>query len=201
MRVAARKFVVLRTNRAALSTSAANSWAGRQITVDEKHEYRRNGIFVAKQFFSQEETAILEEAAHDPSLDDMQFRLPDGTGKTANLTIWNTAGDDSFGYAMRRERMVSVAESLLCETTADGQRLPDGDEAYFYHGKLNKKAAQEGGSFIWHQDYGYWYNNGILYPNMLSGKEDLPLRARSRLRYFVGICLGFLFSLTLTHRS
>ena len=28
------------------------------------------------------------------------------------------------------------------------------------------KEAYTGGSFIWHQDYGYWYMNGCLFPDM-----------------------------------
>ena len=28
------------------------------------------------------------------------------------------------------------------------------------------KEALTGGSFVWHQDYGYWYQNGCLFPDM-----------------------------------
>ena len=34
-------------------------------------------------------------------------------------------------------------------------------------GKLGR-AAGGGGRWEWHQDYGYWYQNGCLYPDMLS---------------------------------
>jgi ectoine hydroxylase-related dioxygenase (phytanoyl-CoA dioxygenase family) len=30
------------------------------------------------------------------------------------------------------------------------------------------KEAKVGGAWEWHQDYGYWYNDGCLYPNMIS---------------------------------
>ena len=26
------------------------------------------------------------------------------------------------------------------------------------------KDAQVGGAWAWHQDYGYWYQNGVLHP-------------------------------------
>ena len=29
------------------------------------------------------------------------------------------------------------------------------------------KPPADGGSLIWHQDYGYWYNNGCLYPDFV----------------------------------
>ena len=35
------------------------------------------------------------------------------------------------------------------------------------------KDAHTGGSFVWHQDYGYWYQNGILLPEM--GTVWMPL--------------------------
>merc|ERR1711973_704563 len=33
-------------------------------------------------------------------------------------------------------------------------------------GKLMMKEAETGGQHVWHQDYGYWYENGILNPDM-----------------------------------
>jgi ectoine hydroxylase-related dioxygenase (phytanoyl-CoA dioxygenase family) len=43
-----------------------------------------------------------------------------------------------------------------------------GDEVYHYHHKMNMKEPFEGGAWEWHQDYGYWYNNGCLFPSMAS---------------------------------
>ena len=41
-----------------------------------------------------------------------------------------------------------------------------GGELYHYHSKLLMKEPRTGGRFLWHQDYGYWYNNGVLLPDM-----------------------------------
>jgi ectoine hydroxylase-related dioxygenase (phytanoyl-CoA dioxygenase family) len=41
-----------------------------------------------------------------------------------------------------------------------------GDEVYHYHHKMNMKAPYVGGAWEWHQDYGYWYYNGCLFPDM-----------------------------------
>jgi ectoine hydroxylase len=30
------------------------------------------------------------------------------------------------------------------------------------------KEARTGGAWAWHQDYGYWYENGVLFPNLCS---------------------------------
>jgi ectoine hydroxylase-related dioxygenase (phytanoyl-CoA dioxygenase family) len=43
--------------------------------------------------------------------------------------------------------------------------LLDG-EVYHYHTKLMMKEAYTGGQFVWHQDYGYWYDNTCLFPDM-----------------------------------
>ena len=40
-----------------------------------------------------------------------------------------------------------------------------GDEVYHYHSKVIWKKPGDGG-FDWHQDYGYWYHNACLYPDM-----------------------------------
>jgi len=41
-------------------------------------------------------------------------------------------------------------------------------EVYHYHSKLTAKEPFEGGAWEWHQDYGYWYHNGCLFPHMAS---------------------------------
>lgn len=56
----------------------------------------------------------------------------------------------------RSHRMVDANEQLL------------GDEVYHYHSKLSAKQPRVGGAWEWHQDYGYWYQNGCLFPDMLS---------------------------------
>lgn len=43
-----------------------------------------------------------------------------------------------------------------------------GDEVYHYHHKMILKEPRVGGAWTWHQDYGYWYNNGCLLPDMAS---------------------------------
>jgi ectoine hydroxylase-related dioxygenase (phytanoyl-CoA dioxygenase family) len=30
------------------------------------------------------------------------------------------------------------------------------------------KDPHTGGAFVWHQDYGYWYDNGMLFPDLLT---------------------------------
>jgi len=41
-----------------------------------------------------------------------------------------------------------------------------GGEVFHYHTKLIPKQPHTGGVFQWHQDYGYWYKNGNLTPDI-----------------------------------
>ena len=72
------------------------------------------------------------------------------------LSLWNHPGDGIYGMFARCERMVRSAERLL-----DG-------EVYHYHSKMIMKDARVGGAWTWHQDYGYWYQNGVLAPLLTS---------------------------------
>ena len=72
------------------------------------------------------------------------------------LVLWNHPGDDLFGAIARCARIVSAMELLL------------GGEVYHYHSKLIAKQPRTGGGFHWHQDFGYWYENGILFPDLAS---------------------------------
>ena len=56
----------------------------------------------------------------------------------------------------RCERMVRSAEKFL------------GGEVYHYHSKMIMKDPRVGGAWAWHQDYGYWYQNGVLQPLLTS---------------------------------
>lgn len=99
---------------------------------------------------------MLEAALRDTGLDTDALSRRDGEGGITRLRVWNEAGDDIFGRVARCERIVNRMELFL------------GGEVYFYHSKMTLKEPFTGGAWAWHQDYGYWYNNGCLYPHMAS---------------------------------
>jgi len=127
------------------------------LTTDQIATYHRDGFYIARQFFDSEETDLLRRAAHeDHQIDQRAFDRADGEGGTVRLTLWNHPGDSLYGMFARCERMVDSAEALL------------GGEVYHYHSKMILKEPKVGGAWAWHQDYGYWYQNGCLYPLMTS---------------------------------
>ena len=120
-------------------------------------EYRREGFVIARGFFSAEEIALLGRSAReDAELDRRSFGRADGEGGVVRLSLWNHPGDGVYGMFARCQRVVRSAERLL------------GGEVYHYHSKMIMKDARVGGAWTWHQDYGYWYNNGVLFPLLTS---------------------------------
>ncbi|HEY6990920.1 MAG TPA: phytanoyl-CoA dioxygenase family protein [Bryobacteraceae bacterium] len=120
-------------------------------------EYEENGFILEKGMFDAEEINLLRRAAkEDRELDQHSFGRGDGEGGTVRLSLWNHPGDTLYGMFARCETIVNSAERLL-----EG-------EVYHYHSKMIMKDAKVGGAWAWHQDYGYWYQNGVLYPLLTS---------------------------------
>ncbi|WP_112310461.1 phytanoyl-CoA dioxygenase family protein [Pseudogemmobacter bohemicus] len=129
-------------------------------TRDQQVRYAEDGFYIVKGLLSADEVTNfrdharrqLEEEAREGSV----MAKGDRDGKSTLLKMWNTAGDDKYGLLARDQRMVLQAEALL------------GEETYLYSHKMTMKQPREGGAWEWHQDFGYWYNNGCLRPDMLS---------------------------------
>ena len=120
-------------------------------------DYHADGYTLAKGLFDAEEIGLLSRAAReDNELDKRSFGRADGEGGVVRLSLWNHPGDGIYGMFARCERMVRACERLL-----DG-------EVYHYHSKMILKDAKVGGAWAWHQDYGYWYQNGVLFPLLTS---------------------------------
>jgi ectoine hydroxylase len=120
-------------------------------------EYQQNGFVLEKEMFNAEEIDLLRRAAkEDRQLDQHSFGRGDGEGGTVRLSLWNHPGDTLYGMFARCETIVNSAERLL-----EG-------EVYHYHSKMIMKDAKVGGAWAWHQDYGYWYQNGVLFPLLCS---------------------------------
>ena len=117
--------------------------------------FHQEGYLIVRGVFDAEEADILRAAAAaDQSFKENAYDLEAGEGGKAQLVLWNSAGEDLWGAIARSERIVNAMEQLL------------GDEVYHYHSKMSIKQPRTGGAWSWHQDYGYWYQNGCLWPDM-----------------------------------
>jgi ectoine hydroxylase-related dioxygenase (phytanoyl-CoA dioxygenase family) len=119
--------------------------------------YEEDGLVIARGLFDAQEVELLRGAMeHDPSVRDHMLDRLDGEGRSTRISLWNRAGDSVYGLAARCDRMVDTVTRLL------------GGEVYHYQSKLTAKEPHVGGAWEWHQDYGYWYHNGCLRPDLLS---------------------------------
>ena len=127
------------------------------LTEEQRSDYERDGYIVVRNLFSEEEIGLLGKAArNDNEMDKSSSERDDGEGNAVRLALWNHPGDGIYGMFARCRKMVDRVEEILRE------------EVYHYHSKMILKDAKVGGAWAWHQDYGYWYQNGVLSPNLCS---------------------------------
>ncbi|XP_071948856.1 L-proline trans-4-hydroxylase-like [Antedon mediterranea] len=125
------------------------------VTEEIKSTFEVDGYIIIKSVFSQEELIKIQTAiGAKGGVREHAYDLDDGAGLKSKMALWNHPGDDVTGMVGKCEKVAGTMEKLL------------GGEIYHYHSKLMMKEAKTGGQFVWHQDYGYWYNNGCLFPNM-----------------------------------
>jgi ectoine hydroxylase len=127
------------------------------LSPEQVAQFHRDGYLLVPRFLDRQETKYLLEASRkDEQMQRSGMDVKDAQGRRTNLSLWNHPGNDIYGTIARCERVVNSVEQIL------------GDEVYHYHSKLSAKEPKVGGAWEWHQDYGYWYFNGCLYPDMLS---------------------------------
>lgn len=120
-------------------------------------DFQQDGYLFVENLLDAEEVNLLQTAARaDARMRESAMTIADTLGRSTNLSLWNHPGDDIYGMVARSERVVGSMEQLL------------GDEVYHYHSKMSAKEPKVGGAWEWHQDYGYWYQNGCLWPDMAS---------------------------------
>ncbi len=130
---------------------------GFHLSEAQSEAFDRDGYVTVKSLFDAEEMDLLRRAMEeDPAVRDHILIRADRHGGGTRIALWNRAGNSVYGLAARSARMVDTAEALL------------GGPVYHFQSKLTAKDAGGGGAWEWHQDYGYWYYNGCLYPRLLS---------------------------------
>jgi ectoine hydroxylase len=130
-----------------------------RLTDDQLAQFDRDGFLLFPDLFSAEEVEILRaDVARLATVEaDHIFRERTGGVRTI-FRVHETDGatrSDPFRALSRTPRLLEPTMQVL------------GDEdLYIYHSKINTKVAVEGAVWLWHQDYGYWYWDGIPTDNM-----------------------------------
>ena len=127
-----------------------------ELTPQLIDHFHQDGYLIVRELFDPQEIAgLLSFAKADAALADEAYVRRDSGGGETRLALRNDL-DDTVPYTavVRSQRIVQTMQILL------------GDEVYHYHHKMMIKQPRIGGAWEWHQDYGYWYNFGCLFPDM-----------------------------------
>lgn len=131
--------------------------AGEILTQQQREQYLNDGYLIIPDFLSTKGVELLYSiATEDQVMRSNAMDFNDQSNKSTKLTLWFTPGDDVYGLLIRSERIVNAVQTLLGE-----------GEVCHFHSKLMQKEPKVGGAWEWHQDYGYWYKNGFLYPDAM----------------------------------
>lgn len=137
------------------------------LSSEQIQSYHQQGYVLVPALFSQQEAGLLHQTSiSDRVISEKSYDLLDASGFKTRLALWYTPGEDIYGIMSRSRRLVEPVQHLL------------GGEVAHYHSKVMQKAPRTGGAWEWHQDYGYWYKNGFLFPDMLSVMVALTAATR-----------------------
>ena len=122
----------------------------------QRDQFDQDGFVIVRGLFDPAEVSGLQAYARgDQVLADDSYVRRDADGAETRLALKNDL-DDNCPYTaiVRSLRVAGTMAELL------------GSEVYHYHHKMILKEPHVGGAWEWHQDYGYWYSFGCLYPDM-----------------------------------
>ena len=140
------------------------------LAESARENFERDGYVIVSELLSSHETELLREIARaDHEIARDRSSRADGEGGAVELVVRNElAVNTIYAAIVGATPLVDAMETLL------------GDEVYHYHHKMILKEPHVGGAWTWHQDYGYWYNNGCLFPLMASAMIALDKCTRDR---------------------
>jgi len=128
-----------------------------KLTKKQVEQFNRDGFLMVEELFDAEEMDLLIRIAKaDRQVAEQAYERLDLSGHRSKLWITSALGEDIYNAFVHCPRIVNPLEQLL-----EG-------EVYHYHHKVMLKEPFVGGAWEWHQDYGYWYSNGCLFPHMAS---------------------------------
>lgn len=132
------------------------------LTPAMTEAFNRAGCLLVRGLLTREEMGLLEKCFTTEEFQKEVFSRGTGSDDGFQMALWWKPGDDTCGLISRCRRLADTLRQLL-----------GGNELYILSSKLIMKAPGSGGSFSWHQDYGYFYENGLPSPDC--GSISLPV--------------------------
>ena len=129
-----------------------------KVTTEQITQFQNDGFLMVENLYDPKEmTYLLNIGKSDQEKSDKIRAALDSEGRESKLWLTSeTDREDIYNAICHGHRIVDTMEKLM------------DDEVYLYHYKMMVKEPRVGGAWEWHQDYGYWYNNNCLYPDMAS---------------------------------
>ena len=127
------------------------------LTDADVRDYERDGFVIARGLFTTDELQPLFDAYRDDStIAGSLYGMVDKAGAAHPINIWHELGDDIIGVIPRMPRMVDSTEKIF------------GEPCYHWHSKFTNKPPGCRAKVDWHQDYVSWYDDGVMFPKMLT---------------------------------
>lgn len=129
-----------------------------QVSDEQIAQFQADGFLMVEGLYDSEEMDLLLKIGKtDPEKNEMVRATKDADGGESKLWLTaDTESDDIYNAICHGQRMVDTMAKAM------------EDEVYLYHYKMMVKEPRVGGAWEWHQDYGYWYNQGFVFPRMIS---------------------------------
>ena len=144
-------------NATATNETGARGKTERPLSAEQIAAFHRDGYVIVPGFFTAEEIEPLRSAClADPSIGGKLRAIADSDGHAQEVIGWTEYSDTYLGKVAFLDRMLDNAEALL--------KKP----CYHWHSKLSMKRPSTLGKWDWHQDFPYWYDEGCLWPDMLT---------------------------------
>lgn len=118
-----------------------------------KADYESQGFAYVRSMFTPEDLAPLAGAL-DNGAAPGGFFVIDSQGGKQELSVWLHLGRDLIGVIPRLEPVVELAAGVI------------GGPVYHWHSKLSWKRPNTTSLWDWHQDYGFWADEGVARPDM-----------------------------------
>ncbi len=123
----------------------------------ELEHYDTYGFVIMRGFLTPDQAQTIKKIAEsDDNMLQNAYEKEDASGLKSKVTLWYDPGEDVFGRLSCSQRLLQEMGAFL------------GGKAEFFHAKLMQKQPKQGGSWEWHQDYGYWYDDGFISDAMAS---------------------------------
>jgi len=117
--------------------------------TDVRAEYERDGYVIVRGAMPRVVTDAARTAVGAGTI-----VVVDSEGRRQELNVWTDCGDDLLGMVPRSDTMVQLAEQLI------------GEPVGHWHSKISWKRPGSAGTWDWHQDFGFWIEEGVGRPAM-----------------------------------